>query len=103
MREDILHEELTLEQKAQQQEMTRIRLEELDDLRIVMGSQGGRRLIHRMLSRAGIYKCSFAAEGSSELTAFNEGGRNLGLWVLSEVGTACPAHYLKMIEEHKNE
>jgi hypothetical protein len=75
-------------------------LQEIQDIEHVMGSKQGRRLISKLLKRAGIFRCSF--NGQSNQTIFNEGGRNQGLQLLSEVSTHAPGSYQLMIKENDN-
>lgn len=83
-------------------ELSKARRDELSDLRVVLSTENGRRFIYRILVRSGIYKVSYVAGHNPEHTAFNEGGRNIGLWTLAEVQQASPADYLKMMEEARN-
>lgn len=73
---------------------------EQDDVRQIMSTEHGRRFIFKMLSRMGIYRCSF--NGQSNTTIFNEGARNQGLMLLADVQTAAPGSYLTMIKENTN-
>ena len=65
------------------EQLKKLEMEELDDLKFVMGDPRGRRLVHKLLTRAGLYRCSF--NGQSNQTIFNEGARNQGLQLLSEI------------------
>lgn len=65
------------------EQIKQIEMQELDDLKFVMGDPRGRRFIHKLLTRSGLYRCSF--NGQSNQTIFNEGARNQGLQLLSEV------------------
>lgn len=67
-----------------------------DDLREVMDTAAGRRFVWRMLERAGIYRQSFTGNSS---TFFNEGERNVGLFLLSELQAACPQAFIQMQQE----
>jgi hypothetical protein len=73
---------------------------EANDLRYVMNSKPGRRFVYRLLSGAGLYRLSFNAD-SDRVTAFNEGARNRGLELLSEIMAACPERYTEMLVEQK--
>lgn len=83
-------------------ELSKTRRDELSDIKSVMSTENGRRVMYRILVRAGIYKTSYVAGSDPQHTAFNEGGRNIGLWTLSELEQAAPASYLKMMEESRN-
>lgn len=73
------------------------RKEELNDIRQIMAILPGRRFIGRILAEARIHQTSFA--GQSNQTVFNEGQRNLGLFVLREITEACPELLIKMMQE----
>lgn len=74
--------------------------QEQQDIVAVMSTEAGRRVMHRLLTRAGIYRCSF--NGQSNATIFNEGARNQGLMLLAEIQSAAPGSYLTMIKENGN-
>lgn len=69
-----------------------------EDVKWLMSSPRGRRIVWRVLGLAGIYRSSFT--GNSE-TFFREGARNLGLQVLGWVNEHAPAQYLAMLQENK--
>lgn len=69
------------------------------DTRAVLDSPEGRRVVWRMLERAGIFRSSFT--GNSSTTVFNEGMRNLGLMLMSDINEACPEKYLVMLNESR--
>jgi hypothetical protein len=73
---------------------------EADDWKWLMNQPRGRRLVWRLLSRAGIYRSSFTGEALS--SAFNEGERNLGLRINALLTEHCPASYGKMLVEQKD-
>jgi hypothetical protein len=66
------------------------------DLRAVMGTVPGRRLLWRLLARCRIYQSTFT--GSSE-TFFLEGKRSVGLEVLADIHRHCPDLYLLAQQE----
>lgn len=72
---------------------------EQNDLRWVMSTKQGRRFIHRLLSKAGIWQSSFNTNNA--MMAFNEGRRNAGLELLSEITEACSERYTEMLTEQK--
>lgn len=76
-----------------------IRKLEVADLKWLAGNVQGRRIIWRLLDRAGIYRTSFNHSGS--LMAFNEGKRDMGLFLLAEVSEASPNGLLKLIAENQ--
>ena len=66
------------------------------DLFAVMSTHEGRRFVWRILESAGLYRLSYT--GNSE-TFFNEGQRNVGLKLLSELQKVTPEEYLRMTQE----
>lgn len=70
---------------------------EESDLKWLMGNKRGRRIVWRLLERAGVFRLSFNA--NSMTMAFNEGARNEGLRTLSLIHTLCPDQYLNMVRE----
>ncbi len=87
----------TDELKKDLQELERKRRErDLNDVRKVLLSPEGRRLIWRLMSYARIFKPSYT--GNSE-TFFNEGRRDVGLLILEEVMAAKPDSFTQMQKE----
>tara|TARA_R110000803_G_scaffold4054_6_gene13896 strand:- start:8811 stop:9071 length:261 start_codon:yes stop_codon:yes gene_type:complete len=80
---------------------TNARRDELSDIKVVMSTENGRRFMYRQLVRAGLYKISYVAGAGPDHTAFNEGGRNVGLWLSGELMQADPAMFMKMMEENR--
>ncbi|CNK23315.1 Uncharacterised protein [Yersinia frederiksenii] len=78
-----------------------LRQRELNDITYLMGTVEGRRFIWRLLSLSGVFTTSFTGETNS--TMFNEGRRNYGLTLFSDVMTACPDEYLIMANEAKED
>ena len=74
---------------------------EVDDLKWLMGSKRGRRIVWSHLDRAGVFRLSFNT--NSMQMAFNEGQRNAGLQLLAQINTHCPEQYQAMIQEQKDE
>lgn len=74
------------------------RRKEIEDLRWLMAHAQGRRVVWRLLERAGLYRTSFNHSGS--LMAFNEGKRDMGLFVLAEISEAAPEGYVKLLKEN---
>lgn len=82
------------EKKAKSQ-----REQELEDVRSLLATQHGRRFIWRYLSACGVFTSSWNHSGS--IMCFNEGQRNIGLKLLSDVNEASPDAYLVMMKEAK--
>lgn len=76
------------------------RLQEQEDLKFVMSHLQGRRLMWRLLSKAGVYRTSFSQNGLE--MAFREGERNLGLFLQAEILGACPERHQQMLKESRD-
>jgi hypothetical protein len=77
------------------------RQSEDDDLKWLMGSKRGRRIVWRLLDRAGVFRSSFNTNAMQ--MSFAEGGRNEGLRILAQVHTLCPELYPVMLKEATND
>ncbi len=72
---------------------------EIDDLKWLMSNKRGRRFVCRLLERAGVWRISF---NTNALTmAFNEGMRNDGLRLTSQMSIHCADRYTEMLKESK--
>jgi len=71
---------------------------EADDIKWLMSGKRGRRVMWRLLDRAGVFRSSFT--GNSE-TFFREGQRNIGLIYLGQVHEIAPDAYPTMVEENR--
>lgn len=96
---DLAATEAALAEKAEQQQR------ELDsedaDLRWLMGSKRGRRIVWRQLELAGVFKLSFNTNAMQ--MAFAEGNRNAGLRTVALIHQICPELYPTMVKEAANE
>jgi hypothetical protein len=72
---------------------------ELTDIRNLLANKWGRRFVWRLLDKTGQYRTSFTGNST---TFFNEGQRNIGLWLVDEVLLADTKQYLLMISENNN-
>ena len=70
---------------------------ELDDMAALLATKGGRRIIWRYLDKCGVFRTSMT--GNSQ-TFFNEGMRNIGLMLLTDINEADPMAYVTMMQEH---
>jgi PleD family two-component response regulator len=70
------------------------------DIKWLMSSKRGRRVIWRLLEQAGVFRLSFNTNAMA--MSFSEGNRNFGLQILTLVHTLCPELYPTMIKEQKN-
>lgn len=86
--------------KARSDNSTRDKLAqrlEADDVKWLMSSKQGRRVVWRALDRAGVYRLSFNT--NSMTMAFAEGARNEGLRLTALIHRNCPDLYPTMIKE----
>lgn len=67
------------------------------DIKWLMGSKRGRRIVWRLLERAGVFRTSFNT--NSMTMAFAEGARNEGLRLMAMIHAACPELYPQMQKE----
>ncbi|HGY4928490.1 TPA: hypothetical protein ACNVCI_001224 [Citrobacter braakii] len=70
---------------------------EKDDIKFVMDSEQGRRVVWSLLERGQVFGTCFNVD--PHITAFNEGQRNLALVLFQRVMAHCPDQYLKMAAE----
>ncbi|ENF7465928.1 TPA: hypothetical protein RHX95_002643 [Escherichia coli] len=70
---------------------------DIDDIKFVMGSEQGRRVIWSLLEKGQVFGACFSVD--PHITAFNEGQRNLALALFQRVMAHCPDQYLKMAAE----
>jgi hypothetical protein len=75
------------------------RQNELEDISKIMKSRSGRRFMWRLLEGAGVFRSSFNVEPL--VMAYNEGTRNQGLILLSEIMTVDSDGYILMANEAK--
>lgn len=71
------------------------------DVKWLMSSRRGRRIVWRLLDQAGVFRSSFSTNAMS--MAFAEGGRNYGLRMLGMVHELCPEQYPAMMKEQSND
>ena len=73
------------------------RQSEESDIKWLMSSKRGRRIVWRQLDHAGVFRSSFNTNAMS--MAFAEGGRNQGLRLLAMVHSLCSEQYPAMMKE----
>ncbi len=78
-----------------------VREGEINDIKWLMSSRRGRRIMWRLLELSGPFRLSF--DTNAMRMAFNEGNRNLGNQLLNEVMTLCPEQYPVMMKEQQND
>lgn len=71
------------------------------DLKAVLDTAPGRRLVWSILASAGVYGRSFT--GDALASAFNEGRREVGIALLEQIETEQPGAYLTMMREALDE
>jgi hypothetical protein len=92
------------QEKAKQDAEARARVvreTEIADLKRLMRSPWGRRFMWRLLTVSGPFRLSFDPKSAMQM-AFNEGNRNLGNQLFSEVMDLCPELYPVMVKEHQD-
>jgi hypothetical protein len=67
------------------------------DIRWLMGSRRGRRIVWRLLERAGVFRLTFNTNAMT--MAFAEGNRNFGNHMLMQIHALCPELYPVMLKE----
>lgn len=72
-----------------------------EDLRSVLKTRQGRRVLFRILGESRILQASFG--GSPEVTAYNEGQRAVGLRLLAAIHDAAPTAFVQMLEEARED
>lgn len=93
--------DLEAQDKARQEQNLAIKRrakEDSDDWKWLMGQKRGRRMVWRMLERAGVFRSSF--DPDSLQMAFNEGARNEGLHTVNAIMSNCPEHWTTMSREN---
>ncbi len=87
-------EEARAEQrKARADEANRV---EAGDINWLMGSKQGRRIMWRLLARAGMHRADFIPGMQALDAAFNSGARNIGLQYEALIDRHCPEQYGRM-------
>jgi hypothetical protein len=70
------------------------------DLEGIMRTEQGRRILRLILERSGFFESSF--NQSDRVTAFNEGKRDIALWLYENMRQANQGHLLTIIKDHNN-
>ncbi len=90
---------LAREAEAEEAGARERRRKELDDLRWLLGHPQGRRIVSRLLEHTGVFRSSFNHSGS--VMAFQEGKRDVGLFLTSELLESSSDGYMKVLKEYK--
>jgi hypothetical protein len=91
------------QERVQQEDADRKRLlreTEIADVKWLMSSERGRRIIWRLLRTAGVFQLSF--DQNAMKMAFNEGQRNFGNQILDIVMKVCPEQFPAMLKEQQD-
>lgn len=84
-------------QESERQRQADAQLEQAD-MKWLMSNAQGRRVVWRLLERAGVFRLSFNT--NSMQMAFNEGHRYYGMHTLRLIHGHCPELYQTMIHEN---
>lgn len=71
------------------------------DFKWLMSSKRGRRIIWRLLDRAGVFRLSFSTNAMQ--MAFAEGNKNEGVRTVAQIHSLCPELYPVMVKEQTND
>ncbi|HCB2573871.1 Bbp19 family protein [Citrobacter freundii] len=91
---DFDEEELRIQNERKKHDLEQ---REKDDIKFVMDSEQGRRVVWRVLESGRVFAAIPPMDALA--MAFNEGQRNLALELFQCVMTHCPDQYLKMAAE----
>lgn len=87
--------------KAARKKELRGRDREVEDLRFVLKSPQGMRVIWNMLCKCGAFQSVLHSSGS--MVYYNAGKQDLGHWLLSEVQEVDPNKLIEMMIQSKEE
>lgn len=71
------------------------------DIKWLMGTKRGRRILWRLMDQSGVFRLSFNTNAMQ--MAFAEGNRNFGNRMLAMIHDQCPELYSVMVKEQKND
>ena len=100
MRQDYDPTDVAAHEREKAESKAKARIEQAtedDDLKWLMSSRQGRRIVWRLLQRAGVFRLSFNTNAMQ--MAFAEGNRNYGNALLGQVMKLCPDVYPRMVKE----
>lgn len=99
MAQQLLDDDTEAQSEALKQKQENARKTFVEDVKWLMSSPRGRRLVWWLLGKSGVNRTSFNNSGS--VMAFNEGQRNIGLMLQAEVLDASPDAYMTMLTEQR--
>ena len=70
------------------------------DLEVILKSENGRRWLYNLAYETCHYGARSHVAGDPDSSAFNEGGRSVGIAVLDQIKDQRPDMYMKMMEEN---
>ena len=85
--------------KAKKKKWQLKREQELEDIKKLIATSEGRYLIWRLLEKCKLFD-SISGSSDKEMNRLS-GGRDIGLWMLSEVEAAVPDAYLDLVKESR--
>ncbi len=88
---------VTAERKKEEKRAER----DISDLRKVLSSVEGRRLIWRWLTKGGMFRCSFVPNANE--TAFNEGRRAWANEMMAEMDLHAPGQLVTALKESQGD
>lgn len=86
--------------KAKGSREERLRQREVDDLKVVLSSIHGKRLIWRLLSKCGTFQSVHHPSGSQ--VYYNAGKQDLGHFLMTEIVEADPPKLIEMMVNAKD-
>ena len=100
------HDPFDLEEQELRDDIRRVASKlssETDDADFVwlMSGPRGRRIVRRLLDRAGVFRTSFHPN-TMEMSR-QEGSKQTGYWILAQIDRLCPAEYTTMMQEMKHD
>lgn len=84
--------------RNQRENPTEEQLQDIADFRWLMDDPRGRRFMWRTMGRFKLFEPSIGP--TDAVTNYNEGQRNAGLFLLSQINNLCPAMYAVMASEN---
>jgi len=96
---DLKAQERVAEDKALRDRLSRENEEA--DVKWLMSSKRGRRILWRLLEQSGVFRLSFNTNAMQ--MAFSEGNRNFGNRTLSLIHSQCPELYPSMVKENTDD
>lgn len=92
----------TKKEEKREDKAGRKRRRELSDIRTVLKTPEGRRVIRKIMEeKCGLTTTSYTGETNS--TMFNEGSRAVGTWLFKEIMKADPNAYNQINQEYESE